>query len=899
MTDMEQSRQSPAYSPEQLVLHEQVTRIYNHMPLGLIASAVPILVVWWVARPVIPGPAPTYWLIASLALILLRIATIPLFWRSKPPPNKVGRWGRLFFAGTIIFAIQWGYAGIALFPDGHPGVQLLVVTTLFGTAAGAFPFVISLRGLYGFFLVPLLLPFALRMIASGDSTSILIGALTVMFVAILAASTSSVNRSIAESLASGTKQRMMAEDLRAAHGEVTRTNELLRKEIIDRQHAEKALSENEAKYRLIFESLQDVYYRTDDKGIIQIASPSSHRMTGWTPEELVGTDIRALYSDPAQRDVFLSRLREGGRVEDYQVLLKKKDGSSLYASVSSRMLFDDDGQYSGVAGTMRDITGRIRVERALRESEERYRSIFDNAVEGIFRVLKDKGFISVNPAFARMQGFEAEEEMLTDYACTRRTVFAREEDKEAYLKALKAEGTLFGFEVEFRRRDGSTYWASINAREMRDAANGTVCHEAIVEDITERKRSEEELRLTNLRLKAAVAHVNEMAKQAEAASRAKSEFLANMSHEIRTPLNGVIGMTGLLLDMGLTDKQQQCAEVVRKSGEALLSVLNDILDFSKIEAGKLDIEILDFDLEVLVTDTMEMLATTAREKNLGIVCSIAPEVPRRVRGDAGRLRQVLTNLGGNAVKFTLSGEVTVLLSLAEETEESVTVRFDVRDTGIGIPGDKMATLFSPFTQVDGSTTRKYGGTGLGLSISKRLVELMGGAIGVESAEGRGSVFWFTVVLKKQERATEAGEGFPGRIRPTRSATGVPGRVLLVEDNPTNQIVAMALLKRFGHRVDVAADGVEAIRALRSIPYDLVLMDCQMPEMDGYEATRRIRSGEAGPANRMIPIVAMTARAMQGDREKCLESGMNDYLPKPIDASALEESLAHWLTGKTR
>ncbi len=556
------------------------------------------------------------------------------------------------------------------------------------------------------------------------------------------------------------------------------------------------------------------------------------------------------------------------------------------------------------------------------------------------------------------------------------------------------------------------------------------------ENITQRKKVEEELLEVNGHLEMSTALAKDMAVQAEMANMAKSEFLANMSHEIRTPMNGVIGMTGLLMDTELSLEQRQYAEIVRTSGEALLSLINDILDFSKIEAKRLEFETIDFDLRGTVEDTAELLAVKAQEKGLEIVCMIDPEVPMLLRGDPGRLRQIILNLGGNGLKFTHQGGITLRARLDAEDEQKVTVRFSVTDTGIGIPWDKQEAIFSPFIQADGSTTRKYGGTGLGLSISKQLAELMGGAIGVESEEGKGATFWFTAALEKQPygkivepppledlagvrvlvvddhdnnrllvtrllegwgcRFTEAkdgetalrllkeavGEGDPYRvalldmlmpgmdgaelggkikespeIRHTRlimmtslgergdaarfaqlgfdgyltkplrqwqfrqclelvlgsahapQAASTPGlvtrhtvsearkrraRVLIAEDNHTNQMVALKLLEKMGYRADVVANGQEAIAALHNIPYDLVLMDCQMPQLDGFEATRHIRNPKSEVKNHDVPIIAMTAGAMKGDRERCLQAGMNGYLSKPVHPGELAEELERWI-----
>ena len=489
----------------------------------------------------------------------------------------------------------------------------------------------------------------------------------------------------------------------------------------------------------------------------------------------------------------------------------------------------------------------------------------------------------VNPMFTKLTGYTAEEAIGQNPRILK-SVNTSTDTYEELWSTITAGNTWEG-EFYNKSKDGSLFWERAAISPLRDA-NGTITHYlAVKENVTENKSIMEQLVAAK--------------EQAEAGTRAKSDFLATMSHEIRTPMNGVIGMTGLLLDTELDKEQREYAEIVHRSGDNLLGLINDILDFSKIESGKLDLEILDFDLRRILDDTTLMFAHRATEAGLDLTCHIEPSVPLCLKGDPGRVRQIIINLVGNALKFSHQGGVALTVSLVREQDGIATVKFEVHDTGIGMPASRLAAVFEPFTQASGSTARKYGGTGLGLAICKQLAELMGGEIGVTSEEGKGSTFWFTSRFEKQTEQTSdvltTAQKSTLSPRVALTINNRNARILLAEDNIINQKVAQNILKKLGYTADVVADGGEAVQALEMIDYDLVLMDCMMPEMNGFEATAMIRNTASKVLNHNIPIIAMTANAMKGDHEKCIEAGMDDYMSKPVKKTELSVMLAKWLT----
>ncbi|MEN6320889.1 MAG: PAS domain S-box protein [Syntrophaceae bacterium] len=644
-------------------------------------------------------------------------------------------------------------------------------------------------------------------------------------------------------------------------------------DITDRKRTEEALRESEEKYRLVVENAGEAIFIAQS-GFLTYVNQITVQILGYSAEEIKSLPY-VHFIHPEDKEMVVERHMRRVRGEDiprqYSFRIVTKQGNVRWMEIHAVVI-----QWKDKPATLNfvnDITDRKRVEEALQESEKNYRNIFNNSIEGIFRTAPDGRVLMANPALARMLGYESPEEILKNVTNLRERFYADSSKRDELKHLINKQGLVKDHELKAQCKDGSIMDVSMSVYAVRDENQNILYYEGILEDISEKKRIEE--------LKIAK-------ESAEAATRAKTEFLAKMSHEIRTPMNAIIGLSHLFRNTDLTVRQFDYLHKIETSARSLLGVINDILDISKIEAGKLEIESVDFHLHDIMNNIAGMFSAKAIEKGIGIMVSVAEEVPCELVGDPLRLEQVLVNLIDNAVKFTESGTITVKAELVDKDATRCRLRFSVMDPGIGMSGEEISRLFVIFSQADSSITRKFGGTGLGLAISRRLVEMMGGEIHVESEPDRGSTFIFTAefgcqpaVRKDKEEAATA--------KPAMDFTGV--RLLLVEDNLINQLVAREILESAGLIVDAVNNGLEAVEAVRSNDYDAVIMDVEMPVMSGYEATRLIR-GDA--RSKDLPIIAMTAHALQEVQKECVAAGMNDYVTKPIEVGCLLSVLSHWV-----
>jgi len=626
--------------------------------------------------------------------------------------------------------------------------------------------------------------------------------------------------------------------------------------------------------------MNDGFVEQDARGVITGWSAEAEQLYGWSEAEAIGMRSHRLVPERnrARLDTALETFLGSPerRIDRLEITALHRDGHEF--PVMFDLSIETRGGAPVVAARVRAITPDLRAESAFGPGGERYRAILDQMQDGCCVVDLRGNYLFVNDAFCRLHGLEKAEILGWSYKKS-----APEQEgllREMYSQVYRTGQPIRAFEYAITPKSGPAVFVEQSVSLERDAQGRPVGFLVITRDCTERKRAQEDL------AKAKDA--------AEAANRAKSEFLANMSHEIRTPMNGIIGMAALALDTAPTPAQADCLATIRSQANSLLTIVNDILDFSKIESQRIELESVPFTLAHALDEVVKPLALRAEARGISLSVRIAPDVPPLVVGDPVRVKQILTNILNNAVKFTEHGSVTLEVAAgapgagARQSPRTIPLTFRVTDTGIGIPADKLAMIFEPFRQVDGSMSRRFGGTGLGLAIAATLVELMGGRIRVDSVPGAGSVFHITVPVIEAESTAETASGISAAVvaaarRAARPARGA--RVLVAEDNIVNQRVAAGLLVKRGHLVTVVGNGREAVTALQRGEFDVVLMDVQMPEMNGFEATAAIREWERETGHH-VRIVAMTAHAMSGDRERCLAAGMDGYLSKPLDQRAL-------------
>lgn len=613
-----------------------------------------------------------------------------------------------------------------------------------------------------------------------------------------------------------------------------------------------------------------------ERGRFLFANAALCEMLQYSSEEILKTRVSNIFGDSAGFNSFIKKVSQLETPAKEEVNLKTKNKKLVLCSVSLRAVKDDNGKVKYIDGVAEDISGQREIEKELSESRELFRTVFNNSAAAIMVTDEKENIIAWNPYTEKM--LEMNKKDLFNKVV--KDLYPAKEWRRIRGFRIRKKGMLSDINTQVYKKSGNLLDVNISISVIKDSSGKIVGSIGIMHDITEQKRAQDVL------LKAKIT--------AEEASSAKSMFLANMSHEVRTPMNTIMGMVDLTLDTELTDEQRDNLMTVKNAADVLLTLLNDILDLSRVEAGKVHLESIEVNIENIVKSVCKGLFVLARNKNIQLEWTVDEKVPNIVLGDPVRLRQILVNLINNAIKFTFKGKIVVSVKANSVFDDMCELLFSVADEGVGIEKDKLQTIFEVFTQADDSTTRRFGGTGLGLAISKRLVEMMKGRIWAESEEFKGSTFHFTgkfKIVKKQDLS----EALKEVSIEDQLIASLPKRhmkqlsVLLAEDNIVNQKITVRILEKRGWKVKTAVNGKDVLDFLDSESFDVILMDAQMPVLDGFEATKKIRENEQKNGGH-IPIIALTARAMADDRKKCLDCGMDGYVAKPIDRQKLFEAI---------
>ena len=870
------------------VYAERVALLYQGAPPSLIGSVIAAAVMLGSGLVAGRSHAAVAWFVLLALSSLLRYLDLRAYRRSATALQEAPRWGRRFIAGTLVAGLLWAYCAAMLRPPSLEASYLfaviLVVIALVPLATLA-----SVRNAYFAFSLPIFTGYGISRILTTDGYLLLTGWFALAALPLLATIALRIERNACTSIWTKLEAELLVHRLEKENGLSQLVKRELEAEIAHRKSAESAFRAQRRRLDLMISQTPVACVGWGADFRITSWNPGAEKIFGFAPDEVIGRSAFELFAPPYLRPEVEHRwsvyLAERDAPPNGPLKGTTKQGGKVVCEWFNTPLLDDNGKVVEIVSLVVDITEKRKGEEALAAAKERLDralqasdvALWDwDATHDIWRGDERFGFVSGEPGVTIASVRELTKSLDPESGIANR---------DAIVRVLKGLQDVYTGELRVRCARGEWAWIRVVGKVVERAPGGrAVRMSGTISNITDHKRVQDEL---------------------EQVSRAKSQFLANMSHEIRTPMNGVLGMLELLGASSLDQAQRHFTKTADASARSLLGIINDILDFSKVEAGKLDLEDIAFDPALAVGEAVALFEARAEAKGLRLDMSVADGMPAAVRGDPLRLRQIVTNLVGNALKFTTHGSVRVRLLALDGPGQVQGIGIAVADTGIGMSPQVQARLFKSFTQADDSTTRQFGGTGLGLAITRQLVELMGGEIRLESKPGEGSVFRVRLALPHAADARAEAEANVVK-RPTtaplatiRSFNGL--RVVLAEDNPVNRDVACAMLARFGVNVRVVTNGAEAVEEVARYGCDLVLMDCQMPVMDGFEATRTIRRmevakvpyGDDSVAGR-VPIVALTANAMKGDRERCLEAGMDDYLPKPFSSAGLADVLGKWL-----